>query len=79
MKDNQEIGVGLIDMSSDEPHVTIDCPLCGKSYMKKVEVGQTLYTPCDCLVQYKLAYTDGQGVNVEMSLTKEQYEKFLKL
>lgn len=74
MKDNQEIGNGLLDMSSNEPHVTITCPLCEKLYMKKVELKKDLYTPC-CNVKYKLLSKGGK-ISIRMSLTKEQTAQF---
>ncbi len=76
MKDNQIIGDGsTVDLSSNEPHITIGCPLCGNSYMKKVELNTVLFTPCECQVQYTLT-TAGNEVSVEMTLTKEQTKQF---
>lgn len=78
MKDNQIIGNGeWLDMSSNQPHVTVICPLCGTSFMKKVEFYKVLHTPCECKVMYVLTGY-GSLVNVEMTLSKEQSEQYFK-
>ena len=72
--DNQELN-GSVNMSSTEPHVTVDCPICGKQFMKKVEFKKQLTIPC-CMLQYEMTDTGNGNVRIEIKLTAEQIQKF---
>lgn len=76
-KDNQEIKDGaILDMASQDPHVTVDCPVCDRQFMKKVELNVLLYTACECKIAYYLRPGIIPGmVDVEMHLTPDQYKK----
>lgn len=76
-KDIQKIENGSwLDMSSNDLHVTIDCPLCDAGYMKKVEHGKELILPC-CNISYKMEAGPGSTTNVYFNLTKQQAEKYV--
>lgn len=70
-KDNQAIP-GTLDMSSDEPHITLDCVMCGKQWMKKVELNKKLVTSCECAINYIMTTGMHDSVTIELSLTAEQ-------
>ena len=75
MKDNQLLD-GNVDLSSNEPHITVDCPICGAQWMKKVEYDKKLFSPCNCKVEYELTRVGmGNQVSVNMFLNKEQMSK----
>lgn len=77
-KDPQILGGGeWTDMSSNELHVTLECPLCDKAYMKKVEYDKEL-TLCACNVSYRMSPSADGTVSIEMTLTREQKEAFEK-
>lgn len=64
---NLPIEAGMFDMSSSEPHIMINCPICNKIWQKKVEEKE-LETPCECKLKYTLKETSTGQVDIKFSI-----------
>lgn len=73
----QQIGNGgILDLSSNKPHVTIECPLCHIQYMVPVIFNRFSETPC-CKVRFCIKPKEkGPAVSIELYLSKEQTEQY---
>lgn len=64
---------GLYDMSSNEPHVTVDCPVCDKMWMKKVVDGEYI-SECGCKLKYAMRDTP-DGVQISFRVPNDKLKR----
>ena len=61
----------LFDMSSTEPHIVVNCPLCGN--WDHVNVKNNIgVTTCQCKIAYTLELMSDHTVKVKMTINKNQ-------
>lgn len=60
---------GYIDLSSNEPHITVHCPICYKEWMQKVDDMDHI-SKCDCKLSYKMEKGEGNIVDVTFTIPK---------
>lgn len=56
----------LIDLSSTEAHINVECPLCGKMWMEEVVEGNH-GVKCDCPGTYKMTKLNNGQVELTFS------------
>ncbi len=57
----------VIDLSSIELHINIDCPICGHIEMKKVD-DKTHITQCSCMIEYTMRKNEDDSICISFSI-----------
>ena len=52
-----------IDLSSNDPHITIDCPICQNSEMCRVD-NELRSVKCGCNVKYRMELLKDSSVDI---------------